>query len=344
MSRTLNRVQAFVLGASVLAILAVGGYTVFAVGDHSWLWGKPLTLRASFRQIHGVEKGTRVRILGKEAGEVAAVELPREPSGQLTLILHMDRRLQTLIRQDASAAIVLEGMLGAKVIEVNPGSDSALPVEDQASIATSQSPDLSDLLNQMNSALAGLGKREGSLGKLIRDDAAYDELLKFLRHGQGTLVSLKQNSDAIKSLPIVRSYVHDPRSILIRPDLEHRKVWFGEADLFQPGTALLTSSGAKRLDDLVPWLDGLKLKGSEIVVAAFAHPAIDMDLAQTLTQKQSETIVDYLKGHHAVQKMGLFSRRPVTALGCGSWSPAIPDNETLPLPRVEILVFFPARL
>ncbi len=50
---------------------------------------------------------------------------------------------------------------------------------------------------------------------------------------------------------------------------------------------------------------------------------------------------DYLKGHHAVQKMGWFSSRKVTPVGLGRDVPATADDAGLPRDRVEILVFVP---
>src|SRR5262249_59067430 len=107
------------------------------------------------------------------------------------------------------------------------------------------------------------------------------------------------------------------------------------------GGAVLTVEGRKRLDELVPWLEGLKHKGSEVVVVAFAHPSVEGDWARGLTQKQSESVVAYLTDHHAVQKMGWFSKRKVLPLGCGTDSSPIPETPPLPVPRVEVLVFVP---
>ena len=44
------------------------------------------------------------------------------------------------------------------------------------------------------------------------------------------------------------------------------------SDLFEPGAAALTSPGKQSLDLLVPWLEGLKHKGSEVVVVSYTEP------------------------------------------------------------------------
>jgi phospholipid/cholesterol/gamma-HCH transport system substrate-binding protein len=340
-SRSLSRIQAVVLGVAVLTGLVLGAVGLFAVGSRQWLWQDTFHVRVGFARIHGVEPGTRVRILGREAGEVEAVDLPAAPSGEVMLRLRLDGRLRHLVRADASAQIVSEGMVGGKVVEINPGSDSAEPVANDAVIAARPTTELTDVLGQVSHALNGIGNGEGSLGKLVKTDEAYQELVRLLRQGRGTMTSLQQNADAFKGLPLVRGYVKDPLRELVRPDCERNRKWFPESDLFEPGHAVLTAPGRKRLDDVVPWLDGLKHKGSEVVVAAFAHPTVDSDFARALTEKQSAAICDYLTEHHAVQKMGWFSRRRVVPVGCGTESFPTAEKESLPVPRVELLVFVP---
>src|SRR6516165_890776 len=115
MSRSLSLLQATILGGAVLTGLGVAVVALVSVGNRQWLWNDALHLRVGFRQIHGVEVGTRVRVLGKEAGEVEAVELPTNPTGEVQLHLKVDGRLRSLIRTDASAQIVAVGMVGSQV-------------------------------------------------------------------------------------------------------------------------------------------------------------------------------------------------------------------------------------
>jgi hypothetical protein len=339
MSRALSRLQALVLGIAVLAGLTVSAVGLFAVGSRQWLWQDTFHLRVGFPEIRGVEAGTRVRVLGRDAGEVEAIELPDAPSGQVMVRLRLDKGLRGLIRTDAYAQIVTEGMVGGKVVEIYPGSDTAEPIANNSVIAARPTAELTDLLGQVGKALDGLG--EGSLGKLVKDDAGYQEAVKAMRQAQAAFTSLKQNADAMKEMPVLRNYVKDSVKELIRPDCDRHRRWFHEADLFEPGRAVLTEAGRGRLDELVPWFDGLKHKGSEVVVAAFAHPTTEGDWAQGLTQKQSETVVTYLTNHHKVQKTGWFSKRKVLALGCGAVPSPVPESPPLPAPRIEVLVFVP---
>jgi phospholipid/cholesterol/gamma-HCH transport system substrate-binding protein len=342
MSRSLSRLQAVLLGIVVLLGLGLLTTGLFAVGSRQWLWSDTFHLRVGFRQIRGVEVGTRVRVQGIEAGEVEAVLPPTSPGGDVLLRLRLDGRLRSLVRADATVQIASEGMIGGKVVEINPGTAAAQPVEDDALLASRPATELTDVLGQVQTTLEGIREGQGTVGKLLKDPEAYTRLLAALQQSQETLKSIQQDADALKRMPIVRSYVEDPHALLVRPNCERNRQTFTESELFEPGRAVLTADGRRRLDELAPWLAGLKHPGSEVVVAAYADPrTADAAVARTVTRQQSEAVCTYLTSHHAIQKMNLFSSRKVIPLGLGTSLPPEPEVEALPPSRVEVLVFVP---
>jgi phospholipid/cholesterol/gamma-HCH transport system substrate-binding protein len=235
---------------------------------------------------------------------------------------------------------------------------------------------LNTVLTKADAALDGIDKGQGTLGKLVKDEALYNELTQTLlqvkaaihdvRGGEGTLAkktndayaeamaslqdvrrmvnSVKQNSDAIKALPVVRSYVVDNNKELIRPDCKRYRLWYPEKDLFEPGKAVLTEIGKKRLDEAAVWLNQHNENGSEILVASFAEPSQQADFAQAVTLKQSEVAVEYLRSkkvHHT--GWWWWSTRPIRGIGCGNNPSPIPETEKVPAARMELLVFVPQK-
>lgn len=207
---------------------------------------------------------------------------------------------------------------------------------------------LNVVLGKLDRSLAKVEAGEGTLGKLLKDETLYDDLTqaaKELRGGavdaRGLIASAKQNSDAIKSLPVVRSYVVDPNKELVRPDRKRVRKVFAEDELFEPGKAVLTDEGKTRLDSVADWLK-TRPEG-EVAVASVAGPAVDATFAQTLTKAQAEAVRDRLvrKGAHRTG-WWWWDTRAIAAHGVGTQPPAQPEAEDLPPARVEVLLFLPA--
>jgi phospholipid/cholesterol/gamma-HCH transport system substrate-binding protein len=345
-SRTLSRLQALVLGLVVLVGVGLGVVGLFAVGSRGWFGKDPLHVRVGFREIRGVEVGTRVRIQGIDAGEVIAIDPPETPDSPVILRLSLKNDYRRLVRSNSTVQIVSEGMLGAKVLEIHRGPSKTGATDEPAAedtlLTSEPSTELADVLGQVKQTLQGIQDGDGTLGKLAHDPQAYDALLELLHQGRDTLTSIGQGADAVKHMPLVRDYVEDPTGLLVRPNCERNRQYFAESELFEPGRAVLTAQGRERLDNLAPWLEGMKHKGSEVVVVSYADPNKSKPkLAQALTRQQSESVCDYLKKQHAIQKMGWFSSRKVTALGQGVQPSPAPERDPLPPARVEVLVFVP---
>jgi phospholipid/cholesterol/gamma-HCH transport system substrate-binding protein len=367
--------------------LATAG--LFAVGNRQWLGGDSFTVRVGFQDIAGVEVGTRVRIQGINAGEVAAVEEPSLPAGEVTLVLRLKGRLRHLVGPDAKVQIQSEGMLSGKVVRILPGTPGGEPVADGARLSGESAVNLPDglaqatvklnnaltevqgtlhefrrgqgpagkltqemsqatvkltnVLDQVDTQLQQIQKGEGTFGKLAKSGEAYAEAVQGLKDVRHMVASVKQNSDAIKSLPVIRSYVHDPSKELIRPDRKRYRRWFHEGELFAQGQAVLTDQGRATLDKAAPWVNEGKKNNHEVVIAAFSDAAQTPDFAQALSQKQAEAVATYLRNSHSIHKTGFWwwSRRTVRAVGCGAQPSPVPERETLPAARVEILVFLP---
>jgi phospholipid/cholesterol/gamma-HCH transport system substrate-binding protein len=203
--------------------------------------------------------------------------------------------------------------------------------------------DLTTVLARVQRALDDVESGQGTVGRLVKSNEAYAEALSSLQDVRRMVASVKQNADAIKSLPVVRSYVVDPHKELARPDCRRLRRFFAESEVFEPGKAVLTTDGRKLLDDAAGWLNDHKEVGSEVVVAAFAGPSDNPDFTQTLTQRQSEVASDYLRGQHRIHRTGWWwwSTRGVRSVGCGSNPSPVPESEPLPPARLELIVFVP---
>ena len=217
----------------------------------------------------------------------------------------------------------------------------------------------------------GVQASDGTLAKLIRDDDLYEDtrgtltdmrkligrtdkavgtlegemgnLRGLVADGRDTLKSVKQGSDALGKMPLVRSYVEDATAILVRPTMTRERCALFSGHLFEPGTATMSHGGQVYMNDLANVLKEKKGAGSEVVVVAFFDPE---DKSQTaaaaleLTKKQAEAVANHMK-NCGVHKMGTFTRRKVTPLGMGTAASPVVETDKLTPSRVEVILFTP---
>ncbi|MCS6864029.1 MAG: MlaD family protein [Gemmataceae bacterium] len=400
MSQSLSRSQAVMLGLVVMLALALGGYGIARIADKQGLWTDTIELTAGFTEAHDITPGTPVRIRGIDVGQVIGVDYPDHDGAGAEVIVRM--RVPTAyahrIYADASAQIHTSGLLGSKVISIQPGHPNsgalaghrlrginptdlnalAAEVRELAQQAKNTTREVKALaadtratVSRANSLFHDIQTSDGTLAKLIRDDDLYtdargtladlrslitradraigkleaeaDELHLFVSDGRDTLRSVKQGTDAIGKMPIIRNYVEDSAALLVRPTMSREKFSFYSGHLFEPGSAIFTPEGLAHMANLVNHLNARKVPGSEIVVAAFFDPHDQSQTAAAaleLTRKQAEAVAHHFKQHN-VHKLGVIARRKIIPLGMGTGRSPVVDTEKLPPSHIEIHLFTP---
>ena len=207
-------------------------------------------------------------------------------------------------------------------------------------------------IGEITAIAATIRRGEGTLGKLVRDDEAYDRLMALSEDGDDTLRNLEENLSALKGTWPISRYFN-------KRGFERRGARAvppgGRARESRPGLAPTCSSPAARslteraaqLDEVARWFKSLnRPRTTEIVVAAYTDGSgtSDEEMAQALTQEQAEAVRGYLVDQHKIQSNGwLRASRTVAAVGFGTQTPEIP-GETVPQgpsQRVEIVLFTP---
>ena len=299
MLREIGRWRALANASFAVAVLALGGFGLYQVAGRQWRVQPTFHVRARFETIGGVEAGHRVRIQGIDAGVVERVVPPREPGGPVELVLRLDDRLRGLVRRDAVARIVSEGLVGAKLIELTPGKPGSAPVAELDILASEKPIEMTDLMQKAAASLARLDaatvaaekglaeltaitasihQGEGSLGKLIRDDSLHQSLTELSQHGEQTLSSLEDNLAALKETwPLSRyferrAYLDRDRAVFQPGSARNSRVLASE-ELFEPGSSVLTAEGRARLDEIARWCAYAVRPSSQIVIAAYTDDA-----------------------------------------------------------------------
>ncbi|MCI0701759.1 MAG: MlaD family protein [Planctomycetia bacterium] len=400
MSQSLSRGQSVALGLVVVVALVLGGYGVARIADKQGFWTDTTEVTAGFPEAHDISPGTPVRIRGVDAGQVIAVEYPDHdgPDAEVTVRMKIQAKFASRIYADASAQIHDTGLLGSKVISIQPGDpkrgalvdgrlrgvkpfdmkEAVAEVRDLAKGAKETAAEVKTLAKETRATVATakgfieeVRESDGTLAKLIHDDDLYEDardtladlrklvgradkavgtiegemgnLRGLVADGRDTLKSVKQGSDALGKLPIVRNYVEDATAILVRPTMKRERWVYESKNMFEPNSAELSYNGQVTLNNLANALKSNKAKDSELVVVAFFDPndkSQTAESARELTKKQAEVVANHLK-NCGVHKLGIVSRRPITPLGMGVNPTPVVETEKFPPSHVEVLLFVP---
>jgi len=370
MRTEIGPIRALLSGLFSLSILGLAGFGTYQVALEGWRVQPTIRVRAEFGSVGGVGPGSKVFVQGIEAGVVEAVAIPDRPGQPAALILRVDESMRHLIRTDSVARITGRAVVGSRVVEIRPGRAESPVLEDGGTIRSARTVDLDEVLaeasetigridqaadealrdlEQLGRIASAIENGEGTVGRLLTDDEPVDRLVRLASQGEATLNDLEENLQAVKGTwPISRYFrkrgFDDRDQVLYRPGSSREARSFPTNALFQPGRAVLTAAGRRRLDEFARWCQSRLEPKTEIVIAAFTDDRLDADLAEILTQEQAEAIRRHLVEHHGLGSAGWFRSRTIAAVGFGNQPPRTaietPGASTGPR-RIELLLFTP---
>ncbi|MFZ3218155.1 MAG: MlaD family protein [Candidatus Acidiferrales bacterium] len=210
------RVGLFVLAG--LFILAVAIFYITGAG----ILGPKYRLYTYLPEVEGVAAGAPVRLDGVSIGNVEQIALnphPSDRSQSIQLVMRIDKRFQSDVRTDSTASLVTEGLLGDRYVTIKRGltgpplqANSTVPGAPAVAMTemVERGTDLLTTLNVISGDLRGIVNQvqagQGTVGKLIKDPALYDNLNSTvarlnamagtIQQGQGTAGKLL-TSDAL---------------------------------------------------------------------------------------------------------------------------------------------------
>ena len=364
MQHALTVRQKAALGLVVLVAGGLAAAGLAAVAARQGLGAGTVELTVGVSDASDLIPGTAVRIRGVEAGQVVAVEYPDSdgPGSAVTVRLRVPSKFAPRLFADATAQVQPTGLLGGRVVAVHPGTPAAGPLLDgrlkyvPTADLTQAAAKVGDLADEARKLLADVRAEDGLYKELKGLTADARQAVKkaegaaatvegeaagvrqLVQDGRDTLKSVRQGTDAVQKLPIIRGYIEDNQALLVRPTFRRQAFSYRADDLFEPGTAILSAAGRDHLLGLLPHVKtGLDPK-AEVVVSAGGEGGAT---AGPLTKQRADGVVAFLrdKGAH---KMGWWSRRTMTAVGLGADPDPVHDPGRPAGPWVQVLIFTPA--
>ena len=106
------------LGAFVLAGFIVVMVSFYMIGNNTSMFGSSFKLKARFSNLSGLMEGNNVLFSGIQAGTVKSIEIINDTSIEVTMLI--DNKVKAYIHNNAEAAIGTDGLMGNKVVNIQP--------------------------------------------------------------------------------------------------------------------------------------------------------------------------------------------------------------------------------
>jgi phospholipid/cholesterol/gamma-HCH transport system substrate-binding protein len=180
------RLGLFVAIGTIILVVAL-----YLIGSKRNVFSHTIKISALFYNVNGLVAGNNVRYAGIDIGTVDKVRIENDSS--VTVYMVIEKKNSKFIKKNSIAAVGTDGLMGNKLVNINPGTGSAPIVENGdviASLKPIENDEMVRTLNETNENLAAitgdlrkftarLNKDKGIL-KLIEDSVATENVRQAL--------------------------------------------------------------------------------------------------------------------------------------------------------------------
>lgn len=197
------------VGVFVLSSLSLLSIAFFLIGDRHKAFSRHIDYYTEMRNVNGVAPGSKVRVSGFEAGQVASMQAPDRPSGRFRIKLRLDDKLHNLVRTDSVVTVETDGLVGDKFLLIRGGSDTSMDAADGTTLPSKEPVELSAVIekvsgtiDQANATIADVrGKLDAALEAVTNTVDNANGIVTGVRQGKGTvgmLLTDQQTAAAVK--------------------------------------------------------------------------------------------------------------------------------------------------
>lgn len=198
------------LGMFVIIGLVVFAAAIFFVGRQTNLFGSTFHLTAQFKSAGGLKEGNNIRFSGLNVGTVNTITLQ---DSFVVVDMVIKKKVQEFIKSDATAIIGSDGLMGDKVLTINPGTISKNHVKDGDQLRTEKAIDMDDIMASLKTNVDNAGiitaqladftykmnNGNGILSKVIGDETLSNSLQSTLKNLQNTSKQFSEFSVSMNS-------------------------------------------------------------------------------------------------------------------------------------------------
>jgi phospholipid/cholesterol/gamma-HCH transport system substrate-binding protein len=197
------------VGLFVIVGLSVLGAGIFYVTGPGFL-GPKYRLKTFLPDVAGLANGATVSVDGVAVGNVVNIqfaphfaEQKSDKAHNVEVVLRVEQKYKSFILTDSTAALVTQGLLGNKYINLTRGF-TGVPLKEWDTVPAANSVDvmaqLGALSTSVSDLLDGVKQGRGTIGKLVNDPGAYDHLNGVLAKADSLITGVQEGHGTLGKL------------------------------------------------------------------------------------------------------------------------------------------------
>ncbi|MEW6746843.1 MAG: MlaD family protein [Planctomycetota bacterium] len=214
----MNSAKDTVLGLLFFAALIALGVLTIVLRDVSFFESKHEYV-VYFHEVNGLREGDAVLVYGTKFGKVSHIEVTEstKPEERVRVVLSLNR--EVTFREGYKVYIRDSSFLGGKLVEIQVGERDARLVESRTLAGTALAEPLralqlliEDNRDKVSQAIGNfadlvtyIASGRGSLGRFLREETAYDGVIRILEGLQGVVGGLESQGQGT-----LARLIHDP--------------------------------------------------------------------------------------------------------------------------------------
>ncbi len=197
--------RAVIVGIFVFAGLIFLLTGILIIGNIHQTFIRKIKVVTLFDDVSGLQAGNNVWFSGVKIGSISSLEFYSQT--KVKVVMKLEEKAQQYIRKDAFVKLSTDGLIGNKILIIYGGSSLSPQVEEGDTLKVEKTFTSEDMINTLQEnnknflaitndfklISAKLAKGEGTVGKLLNDNAVYTQL-------EATTLSLQQASDKAQKL------------------------------------------------------------------------------------------------------------------------------------------------
>lgn len=199
---TTNKIRLGIFVSLGIAVFIVG---IYFIGERQQLFRSTFQISGVFKDVAGLQAGSNVRFSGITVGTVENISIISDTSVRVEI--RVDESTRRYIKKDAIASIGSEGLMGNKILIINPGPGKKKEIENNDVVQTVQPINMDEVLLSLKTTIdntsqitkdlskitTGIQSGNGTIGRLLMDQS-------LAQNFDSAVVNLKEGSAGLKNL------------------------------------------------------------------------------------------------------------------------------------------------